>query len=88
MSDNYQNESGIPVKEIGELLDTVTTKLPTLVNGIVSSLYSEEAGANIGKSVGSLYKELLAAGIPQEEALQMAKDYMLSMKDLTSMMKD
>jgi len=74
----------IPVKEIGELLDEVSGKLPKMISGILETLYSAEAGRSMGQSVGNFYKELVGAGISQEEALKMAKDYMLSLKDITS----
>jgi hypothetical protein len=74
---------GIPVKEIGELLDEVTGKVPKLINGLLTTLYSAEAGKNMGQAVGNLYKEMIESGIPKEDALQMAKDYMLSLKDIT-----
>jgi hypothetical protein len=73
----------IPTKEIGELLEEVSNKVPKLINGLMDSLYSAEAGKKMGQAVGSLYKELLEAGIPQDEALKMAKDYMLSLKDVS-----
>lgn len=76
--------SEIPTKEIGELLDEVTSKLPKLINGLMDSMYSAEAGKKMGQAVGSFYKELLEAGIPQDEALKMAKDYVLSLKDITA----
>ena len=73
------------VKELAEMLDTVTDKLPQLINGVVSTLYSAEAGKNIGQAIGSLYKELIDSGIPEDAALDMAKSYMLSMKDISAM---
>jgi len=75
--------SDIPTKEIAELLDEVSTKLPKLINGLVGSLYSADAGKNIGQAVGALYKELVEQGIPKEDALAMARDYMISLKDVT-----
>ena len=77
-------DSGIPVKEIGELLDEVSGKVPKLINGLMDTIYSAEAGKKMGKSVGNLYKELIDSGIPKEDALKMARDYMLSLKDITS----
>lgn len=74
------------VKNLSEILDTVTDKIPLLINGIVSTLYSAEAGKNMGQAVGSLYKELLEAGIPEDAALEMAKSYMISMKDISNIM--
>jgi len=34
----------IPVKEIAELLDNVTEKLPKLLNGVFDTLYSADSG--------------------------------------------
>ncbi|MDD4124165.1 MAG: hypothetical protein PHW77_00330 [Eubacteriales bacterium] len=73
----------IPTKDIGELLDEVSSKIPKLITGLMDTVYSAESGKKMGQSVGSFYKELLESGIPQEEALKMARDYMLSMKDIT-----
>lgn len=71
------------VKEIGEILDTVSEKIPKMISGLMSTLYSAEAGKNMGQAVGSFYKELLESGIPQDVALDMARNYMLSLKDLS-----
>lgn len=70
-------------KEIGEILDAVSDKVPKLISGIVSTLYSAEAGKNMGQAVGSLYRELLESGLPEDVAIEMAKNYMLSLKDIS-----
>ncbi|WP_459129695.1 hypothetical protein [Guggenheimella bovis] len=77
------NESDI--KDLAEILDTVTDKVPRLLREVMGTLYSPEAGANIGKSVGGLYKELVNSGIPEKDALEMAKSYIISLKDIKSM---
>jgi len=74
----------IPTKEIGELLDEVSTKVPKLITGLLDTLYSPEAGRKMGQSVGAMYKELIDAGIPAEDALAMAKEYMISIKSVMS----
>ena len=76
------NMDTIPVKEIGDLLDTVSTKIPTLISGLMDTVYSADAGTKMGQSVGNFYKELLESGIPKEDAMQMTKSYMLSVKDI------
>ena len=76
--------SDIPTKEIGELLDEVSTKVPQLITNLLDTLYSPEAGKKMGQSVGSLYKELIDSGIPADDALSMAKEYMASMKAMLS----
>lgn len=80
------NQNNIPTKEIGELLEIVSAKVPKLVGDLLGTLYSEEAGSRIGKAVGSFYKELVNAGIPANEALQMTKDYMNQVKAVAAEM--
>ena len=81
---NYNHETSKDVNELRDVLDTVSDRVPKLIKDIVGSLYSREAGASMGQSVGAYYQELIASGIPQEAALEMAKSYSLSMKDLMS----
>lgn len=78
----------IPVKEISELLDEVSVKVPRLIDGLMGTIYSAEAGKKMGQAVGGFYKELVEAGIPADTALQMAKDYMLSIKEAVGMFQD
>ncbi|HEY8350092.1 MAG TPA: hypothetical protein PK767_05450 [Clostridiales bacterium] len=75
--------SDIPVKEIGELLDAVSDKAPKIITSLMDTLYSAESAKKMGQAVGSFYRELVESGIPQEEALKLARDYMLSLKDMT-----
>lgn len=75
-------DSDIPVKEIDEMLNSVSEKVPKLIKGLIGSLYSAEAGSQMGKAVGNFYKEMVDAGIPADDALKMAKDYMISLKDV------
>ncbi|MCS7458916.1 hypothetical protein N0M98_02075 [Paenibacillus doosanensis] len=78
------NGNNIPTKEIGELLEIISGKAPKLVTDLLSALYSEEAGARMGKAVGTFYKELMEAGIPADEALKMSKDYMNTVKSIAA----
>lgn len=84
-NENHKKHSDIPVKEIGELLDEVSTKLPKLLDGIQKSYYSVENGANAGKSIGAFYKELLAAGMSDDVAMRLTERFMISIKDLTDL---
>ncbi|WP_052486995.1 hypothetical protein [Gordoniibacillus kamchatkensis] len=74
----------IPTKEIGELLEVVSAKVPGFLNDLLGILYSAEAGARVGKAVGAFYSELTRSGIPANEALQMSKDYMNYVKSVAS----
>lgn len=72
----------IPVKEIGELLDEVSAKIPKLLEGINQIVYAPEAGAKAGKAVGSFYKELMDAGLPEDVAVRLAEKFMFSLNDV------
>ncbi|MDI9496901.1 MAG: hypothetical protein QM270_00225 [Bacillota bacterium] len=76
------SKSEIPVQEIGELMDTVSEKIPKMLRNVMSSFYSAESGREVGKSIGGLYQELVAAGIPEADALAMAKDYLSSISSM------
>ncbi len=75
-------------KELSEVLEVVSTKVPKLVTELLKTLYSEEAGSQMGKAVGKFYKELVDSGIPEAEALKMAKDYMDTVKSLATSFKN
>ncbi len=67
---------------LGPLFETLSEKLPMLLDAVYESLYSEKAARQLGKAVGTFYQELRAGGIPEEEALSMARGYMDKMKDV------
>lgn len=79
-----QGPEQIPTKEIGELLEMVSAKVPKLLSDLLAILYSEEAGTRLGKSIGIFYKELINSGIPPEEAMSMTRDYMNYVKNLAT----
>ncbi len=69
-------------KEIGEILDVVSNKIPALLRGLRDVLYSKESAENMADSVGTFYKKLVEAGIPKEDALDMARGYMINLRDM------
>jgi hypothetical protein len=70
----------IPVEELSELLDVLGQKVPALVSQLKDTLFSAEAGRELGKACGAFYQELVDSGIPAEEALQMTKSYIASLQ--------
>jgi len=76
-------DDGMPdPKKIGELLDAVSDKIPALLRALRDTVYSKEAGEHFGEAVGSFYHKLIEEGIPEAQALEMAKGYMISLRDL------
>lgn len=68
--------------DVAKILDKVAEKIPALLKGLREAVYSAEAGEQFGKAVGAFYGELIKQGIPQETAMEMAKNYMISLRDL------
>ena len=80
-----EKKSGFDIndtEDLARVLDTVGEKVPKLIRDILGSLYNKEAGISMGQAVGAYYKELLEAGIPQEDAIEMAKSLSFSLKDM------
>jgi len=73
--------------DVKEILDAVSEKIPGIMHGLRDTLFSEEAGRELGKAVGAFYKELVDSSIPPEEALAMAKSYIGSLQSVLSQTK-
>ncbi len=77
------SDHDIPTKEIGEMLDVVSSKLPKIIKDLMAAVYSEEAATNMGKAVGIFYKQLVDNGIKEEDALRMTEDYIGTLKNFS-----
>ena len=75
-------------REVAEIMMAVGETVPKLIRDTIGALISEEVGRNLGKAIGSFYKELRDAGISPEEALKMAKEYMASLMKLGEFLPD
>jgi len=62
-------------EEIRVLLGAVSTEVPALIKSIIASVFSEEAGRNMGKAAAAFYKELKDSGMPDNVAVKMTEDY-------------
>jgi len=80
MSDEEREGKG-DVRELSEVLGVVSEKIPGLLKGVRDVLYSKEAAENMADAVGTFYKKLVEAGIPKEEALEMARGYMINLRE-------
>ena len=63
------------VEELREVLGVVSKEVPGLIKGIIGSVFSEEAGRDMGKAAAAFYKELKEAGMPEETAVKMTENY-------------
>ncbi len=76
------------INQISELLNMVSEKVPTLLSNIMNTLYSGEAGKNMGRAVGNFYRELIDSGIPEQDAKEMAREYLFTLKSVTDAFKN
>lgn len=72
MSEKAKREA----EEVSKILAVVSEKVPALIKGLISSVFSEDAARNMGKAAAAYYKELKAGGIPDDVAIKMTEDYM------------
>ena len=70
------------VEDLRELLETVSDQVPGLLKGLRNVIYSKEAAENMADAVSTFYKKLVDAGIPKEEALDMARGYVINLREI------
>ncbi|MGC8963189.1 MAG: hypothetical protein ACP5LK_04410 [Candidatus Bipolaricaulaceae bacterium] len=70
------------VDELREVLDVVSERVPALLRAIRDVLYSKEAAESMAEAVAIFYEKLVEAGVPPKDALEMAKSYMIDVRNL------
>jgi hypothetical protein len=75
-------------QEVAEIFETLATRIPEMINGILGSLFSPESAKNMGKAVGEFRASLIEAGIPEEEAMQMTREYLGTLTNFSGMIKE
>ena len=74
-------------ENIREILGVVSSEVPGMIKSILSSVFSEEAGRNMGKAAAAYYKELKDGGLPEQVAVKMTEEYMRTFTSLGDMLK-
>ena len=74
-------------KNIKEILGVVSTEIPALIKSLLASVFSEEAGRNMGKAAAAYYKELKQGGLPEEVAVKLTENYMRTFTSLGDMLR-
>ncbi|MDI6848061.1 MAG: hypothetical protein QMD23_08085 [Candidatus Bathyarchaeia archaeon] len=70
-----EKEEKEDVEELREVLGVFSKEIPALIKSIIGSVFSEEAGRDMGKAAGAFYKELKESGMPDETAVKMTENY-------------
>jgi len=74
-------------ENIKEILSVVSSEIPSMIKSILSSVFSEEAGRNMGKAAAAYYKELKDGGLPEPAAVKMTEEYMRTFTSLGDMLR-
>ncbi|MFQ6064434.1 MAG: hypothetical protein ACE5L6_03060 [Candidatus Bathyarchaeia archaeon] len=74
-------------EEVKEILGVVSKEIPALIKGIISTIFSEEAGKDMGRAAAAFYKELKEAGMPEDTAVRMTENYIGAFTSLGDMLK-
>ncbi|MDI6690508.1 MAG: hypothetical protein QME50_01385 [Candidatus Bathyarchaeota archaeon] len=75
------------VEEMKEVFGVFSREVPALIKGIIASVFSEEAGRDMGKAAAAFYKELKEAGMPEETAVKMTENYISVFTSLGDILK-
>ena len=75
------------LEEVKAVLGVVSKEVPALIKGIIRSVFSEEAGRDMGKAAASFYKELKKSGMPDDVAVKMTENYVSVFTSLGDIMK-
>jgi len=74
-------------ENLKEVLNVVSTEVPTMIKRILNSVFSEEAGRSMGKAAAAYYKELKDGGLPEPVAVKLTEEYMRTFTSLGDMLK-
>jgi hypothetical protein len=70
------------VEDLRELFSVLSEQVPGLLRGLRDLVYSKEAAENMADAVSAFYRKLVDAGIPKDEAMDMARGYVFNLKEL------
>jgi hypothetical protein len=87
MSHHEGKQEKVDPENIKEILSVVSSEIPAMIKSILSSVFSEEAGRNMGKAAAAYYKELKDGGLPEPVAVKMTEEYMRTFTSLGDMLR-
>jgi len=79
LSGEEKKKHGTDAEQVKEILAVVSEKVPALLNSLADVLYGKEQGAKYGQAVSEFYKSLKDAGMTDEQAYELTKQYMSAM---------
>ena len=87
MNDEEKKHVKMGSEELKEMLGVVSSEVPSMIKSILASVFSEEAGKNMGKAAAAYYKELKNGGLPEQVAVRLTEEYMRTFTSLGDMLR-
>ncbi len=87
MNDEEKKHVKMGSEELKEVLGVVSSEVPSMIKSILASVFSEEAGKNMGKAAAAYYKELKNGGLPEQVAVRLTEEYMRTFTSLGDMLR-
>jgi hypothetical protein len=87
MVDDEERKGKMEAAQVKEILGVVSSEVPALIKSLLSSVFSEEAGRNMGKAAAAYYKELKNGGLPEQVAVKLTEDYMRTFTSIGDMLR-
>jgi len=87
MSEEKEKKKKEDIEELREVLNVVSKEVPAMIKGIIGSVFSEEAGKDMGKAAAAFYRQLKEAGMPEETAVKMTENYISVFTSLGDIIK-
>lgn len=88
MSERKEKNPKEEAEEVKEILSAVSTQVPALIKSVLASVFSEEAGRNMGKAAAAYYKELKDSGMPEDVVVKMTEEYMRTFTSLGNLLQN
>jgi len=73
-------------QEVREVMEALKDTVPALIKGIIDALYSAQSAEDFGKQVAGFYKSMIDAGMTNEQAFELTKEFMES-RDIVGVLK-
>ena len=87
MPEGKKTKASDEAEEVREILSVVSEKVPALIKGLMSSVFSADSARDMGKAAATYYSELKAGGIPDDVAVQMTKEYIGTFSKISDFIK-
>jgi len=87
MREGKKTRGSEDAEEVKEILTVVSEKVPALIKGLMSSVFSADSAKDMGKAAATYYSELKAGGIPDDVAVQMTKEYIGTFSKISDFIK-